>query len=73
MKSETILYYITGDLIKDELYGDDSEKFMNKINVSSIVKKKLISNLKNEIKTDDEYKKFLDNNNSLNNDNNSNK
>ncbi len=67
MKSENILHYITSDLIKDELYGEESEKFINKISEPSIIKKKLIHNIKNEIKTDKEYKKVSESNNSFRN------
>jgi hypothetical protein len=74
MKNEAILQFITGDLILDELFGDNSNKFFNKINKSSQVKNKLIQNIFNEIKYDNDYDKIIENKDSNNsNINNNNK
>lgn len=74
MKNEAILQFITGNLILDELYGDSSNSFFSKINKSSQIKNKLIQNIFNEIKYDNDYDKIIENKDSNNsNINNNNK
>jgi hypothetical protein len=70
MKNEVILQFITGDLILDELYGDSSKTFINKINKPSQIKNKLIQNIFNEIKYDNDYENIIEKNDTNNNSNN---
>ena len=70
MKNEAILQFITGNLILDELYGDSSNSFFSKINKSSQIKNKLIQNIFNEIKYDNDYENIIEKNDTNNNSNN---